>query len=78
MLKAIGKIGKHDILLFGLTNEDERRMRHKDQPIVFSLRSLSPELPDIDVLIFRGATQADLKGMVASAITSETKERYKP
>jgi hypothetical protein len=76
VLKARGKFGNRDMILFGLDDENERRMRQKNDPILVSLRSLGKDLPDVDLLFFRAATHADMKAVLVRAMTSDTKEHW--
>lgn len=60
MIKAVasGKNGK-PVVILGLSRENTVRLL-SNMPIPVKLRELSPDLPDIEIVLLGGETEADI------------------
>lgn len=62
MIKALGTDaeGKAQSIIIGLDRENTNRL-HDNKPIGFYLNELSPELPNLFVVLLAGETLADVR-----------------
>lgn len=74
MIKLVMRKRGRPIVGLGLSDENVKRLT-TGQPIVLNLKELG--LSNIDLFIFHGATEADMRGDLIKHgfITEETKER---
>lgn len=61
MIKALGRNGDGEpaSLFLGLSRENTKRL-HDNKPIMFRLRDVQPDLPDISVVIMAGESNDEL------------------
>lgn len=74
MIKALGRgAAGRTVVILGLSRENQVRM-NADMPVRVRLRDLDPKLPNIEVAIIGGETEADLEDQLrrAGAIRSDT------
>lgn len=59
MIKAVGSGADGPIVFLGLSRENCTRLL-ANQPIPVRLRELSPDLPDLTIVLIGGETEADM------------------
>lgn len=59
MIKAVAGSKDRPVVFLGLTRDNTDRL-HTNQPIAVSLRALHPDLPDLEVVLMAGETEADI------------------